>query len=326
MKSLRYLLILLIVLTFLAVILVLKNQRSAIPAGIKNVSVENTSEIDRIVISSGNNKISLEKENEGWRLNDSFEAKINAIDLMMNMLQRLEIAAPVSRSQQNLTAKKLINAGRHVQIYKGNRVIRSFYIGYDTTGIRGTIFLKEGSKTPFFLKLKGYSLSDISLLFSPDIRFWRDNTLFNYQPSDISDIQVEYPGSLSQSFEIIAGTENRPVLVNKSTGKIMNNADNKSILNYLYYFSGVKYQLTENDSIPAPGKNLLFAEIKIRDVSNTLVHIKLFRKTNRLSSPDMHQFDLNQCYGKINDEEEIITIRYVDIDPILRELDDFLKK
>jgi hypothetical protein len=59
MKSLRYLLILLIVLTFLAVILVLKNQRSAIPAGIKNVSVENTSEIDRIVISSGNNKISL---------------------------------------------------------------------------------------------------------------------------------------------------------------------------------------------------------------------------------------------------------------------------
>jgi hypothetical protein len=40
----------------------------------------------------------------------------------------------------------------------------------------------------------------------------------------------------------------------------------------------------------------------------------------------MHQFDLNQCYGKINDEEEIITIRYVDIDPILRELDDFLKK
>ncbi len=326
MKSTRYLITLLIVLVIVALILVLKNQKSTIPAGLKNVAVTNTHEIDKIVIWSGTDKVILEKPDQVWRLNNSFEVKKTAIDLVLNMLQRLEIAAPLPRNYQNIAAKKLENTGKHVQLYKGDQIIRSFFIDYDTTEIRGTIYMKEGSKTPFFLKLKGYSLSDISLLFSPRIRFWRNNILFRYQPTEISGIRIEYPGNKSQSFEIDTRVKNQPELIKIHTGEKMQDFDYKSILDYMYYFSGFEYHSIETDSMPETDNRLHFADIRITDGSNTTVQVKLYRKARGTNSKNTRDFDLYWCYGKINDEEEIIAIKYVDIDPILRELDDFLKK
>jgi hypothetical protein len=72
MKSARYLLIVLVVLVIIAVILVLKNQKSTIPASLKNVAISDTHEIDKIIIRSGTDKIILEKPDQMWRLNNSF--------------------------------------------------------------------------------------------------------------------------------------------------------------------------------------------------------------------------------------------------------------
>lgn len=326
MKSTRNLITLLIVLVIVAVILVLKNQKSTIPSSLKNVAVPNTHEIDKIVIRSGTDKIILGKQNQVWKLNNSFDVKKTAIDLVLNMLQRLEITAPLPRNYQNIAAKKLENTGKHVQLFKGTQIVRSFFIDYDTTEIQGTIYMKEGSKTPFFIKLKGYSLSDISLLFTPQIRFWRNNTLFRYQPSEISGIRIDYPGNKSQSFEIDTRVKNQPELINILTGQKMQDFNYKSILDYMFYFSGFEYHTIETDSMPETDNRLHFADIRITDDSNTPVQVQLYRKARDTHSMDTQDFDLYWCYGKINDEEEIIAIQYVDIDPILRELDDFQKK
>ena len=326
MKSARYLLIVLVVLVIIAVILVLKNQKSTIPASLKNVAISDTHEIDKIIIRSGTDKIILEKPDQMWRLNNSFEVKKAAIDLVLNILQRLEIAAPLPRNYQNIAVKKLENTGKHVQVYEGDQMIRSFFIDYDTTNIQGTIYMKEGSKTPFFLKLKGYSLSDISLLFSPQIRFWRDNTLFRYQSSKISSIRIEYPGNKSRSFEINTKGKNQPELIEINTGEKMQDVDYKSILDYLYYFSGFEYHALDTDSMPETDNRLPFADIRITDDSDNRVRLRLYRKARKNHSVEKQNFDLYWCYGKIDDEEEIISIKYSDIDPILRELDDFLKK
>lgn len=326
MKSLKYLIILLSLLLIVALALVLKNHKSTIPATFQKVAVPNTGEISLITITSGADQIILARENGDWRLNNAFKAKKEAIDLLLNMLQRLEVAAPVPRRYQAIAAKKLVNQGRFVQIHAGNHLLRSFYIAYDTSEILRTIYLKKGSKIPFILKLKGYSLSNISLLFSPQVRFWRDNILFNYKPSDISAIQVDYPMNPSQSFIISIRSENRPELVKTSTGQSIKNADNEDTRHYLYYFSGVEYQLPDTDSLPLTDDDLLFAEIRITDVSDTTIHVRLYRKALKTSSDDTQKYDLYRCFGRINEENEIISVKYVDIDPILRELDDFLKK
>src|SRR4030042_2787733 len=325
MKSLKYLLTLLMLLAIIAIVLILRNHKSTIPAAIKNVSVGNTGEINRITIRSGTNLVMLARENGDWRLNNAFRVKKTAIDLVLNMLPRMEIVAPVPRNYQAIAAKKLENNGKHVQMYSGNHLLRSFFIGYDTSESQGSLYMKEGSQTPFFLKLKGYSLSDISLLFSPQVRFWRDNTLFNFQPSDISVIQIEYPMNQSQSFEIKILSENQPELIKTMTSEKMKDSDNKSILQYLYYFSSVEYHLPDNDSLPAIDENLLFAEIRITDISNTPVLVKLYKKVLKINHSNAQHDVLNWCYGRISDEEQIISIKYVNIDPILKELDDFLK-
>jgi hypothetical protein len=326
MKSLKYLIILLSLLLIVALTLVLTNHKSTIPATFQKVAVPNTGEISLITITSGADQIILARDNGDWRLNNAFKAKKEAIDLLLNMLQRLEVAAPVPRRYQAIAAKKLVNQGKFVQIHTGNHLLRSFYIAYDTSETLRTIYLKEGSKTPFILKLKGYSLSDISLLFSLQVRFWRDDVLFNYKPSDISAIQVDYPLNPSQSFKISIRSENRSELVKTSTGESIKNVDNEDTRHYLYYFSGVEYQLSDTDILPVTDDDLLFAEISITDVSDTTVQVRLYRKALKTSSDDAQKYDLYRCFGRINEENEIISVKYVDIDPILRELDDFLKK
>ena len=326
MKSLKYLIVFSVLLAVIAILLVLKSHKGTIPGAIKSVSVPNIDEISQINISSGVDQIKLVKENGTWSLNDVFKVKKTAIDLVLNMLQRLEIAAPVQRDRQALIAKKLENTGRHVQIYSGNHLLRSFFIGYDTSESRSTVYMKEGSKKPYFLKLKGYSLSDISLLFSPRVRFWRDNILFNCKPAEISVIQVEYPGNQSQSFTIRINPDNKPELIKTITGEKMKNSDVNEVFHYLYYFSGISYHLPDTDSLPSMNDSLPFAEIGITDISGTQVQVKLYRKALKINSGETQQFDLYWCYGQINNEEEIVSIKYMDIDPILKELDDFLKK
>lgn len=326
MKSLKYLIILLVLLLIVALALVLKKHKSTIPATFQKVAVPNTGEISLITITSGADQIILARENGDWRLNNAFKAKKEAIDLVLNMLQRLEVAAPVPRRYQAIAAKKLEHQGKFVQIHEGNHLLRSFYIAYDTSETLRTLYLKEGSKTPFILKLKGYSLSNISLLFSPQVRFWRDNVLFNFKPSDISAIQIDYPMNPSQSFKISIRSENQPELVKTSTGESIKNIDNEHIRHYLYYFSGVEYHLPDTDSLPVTDDDLLFAEIRITDVSDVPVQVRLYRKALKISSGDAQKYDLYRCFGRINEEDEIISIKYVDIDPILKELNDFLKK
>ena len=326
MKTHKYLFILLTVLILLAAFLVLKNQMGNIPAGMKNVAVENTDEIDRITIWCGTDTIILDKQDQEWRLNNQFAVKKDAIVLVLNMLKRFEIASPVPRNYQNIAVKKLENYGKHVQLYKGKQIIRSFFIDHDTTEIQGTLYLKEGSHTPFMLKLKGYSLSDISLLFSPHIRFWRENIIFRYQPSEISGIRILYPGNPSQSFELDLRIKNLPRLVRISNGEEIHDFDYKNVTDYLYYFSGVAYRPLETDRLPAATAGSYFADITITDDSENDIRLKLYRKVrddNTGSTPD---YDLYRCYGKISDEPEFISIQYEDIDPILKELDDFLKK
>ncbi len=268
----------------------------------------------------------LAKENGVWRLNNTFKAKKEAIDLVLNMLQRLEVAAPVPHRYKAVAAKKLQNQGEFVQIYAGNHLMRSFYIDYDTSETLRTIYLKEGSKTPFILKLKGYSLSNISLLFSPQVRFWRDNLLFNFKPSDISVIQVDYPMNPSQSFKISIQSEDWPELAKTSTGESIKRVDIEHIRHYLYYFSGIEYQLPDTGNLSLTDNDLLFAEIRITDVSDVSIQVRLYRKALKSGSGSAQEYDLYNCFGRINEEDEIISFKYVDIDPILKELNDFLKK
>ncbi|HJX71822.1 MAG TPA: hypothetical protein VJ346_07720, partial [Bacteroidales bacterium] len=115
MKSLKYLLTLLMLLAIIAIVLILRNHKSTIPAAIKNVSVGNTDEINRITIRSGTSQVILARENGYWRLNNAFRVKKTAIDLVLNMLPRMEIVAPVPRNYQAIAAKKLENNGKHVQ-------------------------------------------------------------------------------------------------------------------------------------------------------------------------------------------------------------------
>lgn len=287
--------------------------------------MKNTDDIDKIAIRSDSIEILLMKEAESWRLNNMYAVKKDAINLVLAAMQRLEIIAPIPRSYQALAAKKLENTGKFVEISAGSRIIRAFYIDYDTSEIKGTIILNHKARIPFLVKMKGFSTSNISKIFSTDFYFWRDNTLFSYQPEDIASVSISYADSRNRSFKIIYDSERQPHLINQQTGKQMNEVELKSLSDYLYYFSNINYLPSDADAVNVLATNLLIAEITIEGKKMNNITVSLYKRPLEEIS-ESQKYDLNYCYGKINNEKELVLIKYFDIDPILRELNDFIKK
>jgi len=182
------------------------------------------------------------------------------------------------------------------------------------------------AETPFIIKLKGYPIKDISKIFSTDTWFWRDNSLFNYSPSDIVRIKINYYPDQKKSFEIINHKSDKPELIALSSGEVPENVDLKSISRYLYYFSNINFQYSNNSVYKQVKTQSSFATIFIEDDRHTTTSLNLFKKIVTDNNQEPPVFDMNVCYGIINNEKEVIEIKYMNIDPILKELNDFLKK
>lgn len=327
MKSYRYLIAVIIALLVITIVLVFKSNNSNFKNRAKEIAIQNTGRIDEIIIRSDTTSVFLRKvKGDNWKLNNTFNAKKEAVKLILGMLERFEIKGPVSRKYQAIVARKLENSGKHVEIYSGNRLIRSFFIDYDSTELQSTIYLGSGAKKPFIIKLKGYSLSDISLLFSPEIRFWRDNTLFGYQATDISAIQVEYPDKKNQSFKIVMKSGKLPELTNPFSENKIENPDYKSLHDYLYFFTNIKYQRPDSNISSSLTNKMLFATILIAGKSNDSLQVRLYKIPVNRNLKNGRDDNMNWCYGRIGNETEAVLIKYGDIDPVLREMHDFLKK
>ena len=95
---------------------------------------------------------------------------------------------------------------------------------------------------------------------------------------------------------------------------------------YRYYFSNVKYYPTENSNRNVPSKKQFLARIEIQDKKGKEITVELFKKQKITDDNKSLSFDLNYCYGYINNEKKVVLLKYLDFDPILREIDDFLKK
>ncbi len=328
MKSYLYLIIAVIVLLAIAVGLHFKNNSGSLRGGEKEFSVKNMDAIDKIIIRSDTSSILLEKEKEYWRLNNSLRAKKDMVKLILTALPRLEAISPLPRNYQAVATKKLQNAGTNVEVYADERLVRAFYIDYDTTEVKGVIILNQKAKMPFLVKLKGFPEGDFTWIFNPELSFWKDNTMFSYTPDDITSVSIKYPDKKHHSFKIIFHPQNSPELFNPETGNKMNNVNFKMMNDYRYFFSDLKYYPVDPpDTIVLTG-DLVMAEVTLQDKAGKITTIKLYKKP--LAPIDNNNnpagYDLNLCYGTINNEKGVVLVKYLDIDPILRELDDFLKK
>jgi hypothetical protein len=297
-------------------LLLLFEKRSPFGNGNSSFSSEPKSEITRIELSDGRQKLTIEKAGENWLLNGKSETRKSGILFITRILKEIRIKSPVSPElfETEITAKGIKPV--RVKVFERRKLIKSFMVYKTPSNTYGNIMkIREGSK-PFIVCVPGYE-GDIGSAFTLNELFWKPYSIFSLLPSEIGSVDFENMSDTANSFSITI----KDHLYTLSSGqKILTGWDSAYVERYLSYFARIPF---ESWAFEIEGEERRIIEtspplfrITVTPVRGVKIVLTLWEKMTGEGSSKTK--DSDRLIGKTDSSEELFIIRYFDIDPLLK--------
>ncbi len=287
-----------------------------------DLQFQDTSKITAFSIESKSVKVLVEKKENGWTVNKSYHANSQIIKRLFRIYNNLNISIIGRKDSTKTYIQKLKNSGTKLQFLKNEKVLATYWVGNYYPAKRSTLLMND-KELPAFVTAPGLS-SDIAKFVVADDIFWRDKRIFDFEPEEITKIELKDFQNLNFSFELNIEGENYQL---KNTNENIVDHDKDKIARYMSYFKGIRFEsLTENftfeqiDSIIGQ-KPQYEISLSIKEYGN--LNLKLIAKAD---SVNKNKQDLNYVYGIINNKTPLLVISYFAIDPLLKEIDYFSSK
>jgi hypothetical protein len=285
----------------------------------KLFALNNPKETDRINISNSHENITLVRVNNHWSI-DNREIRQDLINTLLGVSEGLDAISPVSHDQYDSILKKLDN-GIIIKFYHKNRIIKALKICKSNNSIYGIL---DNSKNPYRLSLRGFPDIDLTKIYSASKEHWMINILFDFDPSNIKSIHLEYSIKPERGFQIEKMNDGQLYLSKNGHFSPLQNTDPEILTEYLGFYNDIKYYQLDDSTkikIELDEKQKPLFHLKLNGVNDTITEIWGYNKPKTESdSTDPYEF-----YAKCR-EKGIILLKYNDFDPILVDLDYFLKK
>ena len=324
-KNILYI-ILIVGLIIIAVIFYLQNEKSTLLPGSSDFALDEDQQVDSISLKQDSVQFTLVRKNNNWSLNGTIPARKRAVTNFLDILTGLQVEAPATRSNQDEIIDLIHQNSIHVKIYRKGRLIKN-YLVEDSKYKRGvTYMMMEETSSPFLMSYPGFS-GDLARLYHVDPVYWRDRTIFSYSGIDIRNAKVEYTSKAKHSFELNY-INDQFSLIDLSNNKEIEAVNTSRASRYYSYYSDIRYEDIVNrkslkDSLEAVSP---FCKVTIRDKNDQVVSLQAYRKPSKGVKDAFGQtsaYDLNYLYGKLSEYEEILLIKYTEIDPLFKEIDYF---
>ena len=259
-------------------------------------------EITRIDLTRNNESISLLKENDAW-LVEGKETRKSAVLYLVRILTEIQIKSPVSEEifREEIEEKSVTPV--KVKVYEGKRVLRTFLVYPTGSNIYGNIMKRSGRSRPFIVYVPGYE-EDIGYLFNADGLFWQPFTVFNLLPSEISSVTMLNHADTTSSFMIISSGKSFVL-----TG--ISGWDSTRVKRYISYFTWIPF---ESRAFNQLGDIKPIYTITVKRSSGEEIALKLWEKYELRTG----ERDSDRLYGKVTSSDDLLIIRYFDIDPLLK--------
>ena len=198
-----------------------------------------TASVGRIFLSSNDGKsVTLDRTDSGWRVNKQYKALAAPLNALLQTLATQKALYPVPENAHNYIVKAMAGNSIKVELYdkKGDK-IRIFYVGSEAPKYTGTYMLIDGAEKPYVVQIEGNN-GYLTPRYSPELKDWRDRTVFDVAPDQISSIKVTYPEQPINSFTLVQ--QGNKVSVDADSSLIRNNAFNERRATvYLKFFQNV---------------------------------------------------------------------------------------
>lgn len=297
---------------------------------LRNISfaIEDLNEIDQIVLKTSTKKIELNQINGIWKVNGKYLVKERAIQNFLMALNRIELKSPVSKIERSQVASILKSDGILVEINKNNKSISSYYVSKPSMNKSKTYMMMENTDKPFHVHIPAFKGS-VAELYVIEENFWRDHTVFNYQPQHIKEIKLEY-AQKEKSFSLTNYNDGTFSVKSLKDNSYLENFNVEHVANYFTYFQGVEFEKVLDDLKLVQVDSILSSEpylkIAVTDFNKDENSICIYRKPPEKELDEFgHKanFDYNKAYATLNDSREIILIQYYIFDPLLKEINYF---
>ncbi len=243
-------------------------------------AVKNIDEIRKIRLSDKNGTTTvLEKKSNHWQVNEQWKANPNAINNLLETIQRVSIKYIPPRAAVPNILKDIATNKIKVETYnQTNRLLKSYYVGGVTNDELGTHMIMVGATAPFVTHIPGFE-GTLRARYLLDEYDWRDKTIFQEKIDNIQSLSIEYPKQKNKSFLLERRDGAYEVLpFYESTPKYNRTVEKGLIEKYLVGYDHLVAEAFENnnplrDSI---SRLLPFSTIRLKTVSGAEKELRLY--------------------------------------------------
>lgn len=315
-------LVLLALLLAVSVWLILTRRSGTYARSAVEFAVTDTNLIRSVEITDRRGKLMLIKHDFTWLVNGSTPVRKDRMKGMLVLLSRLEVISPVSRSRSEEVARHLQNEGKHVVITLDRGEAKEYFVSYDTTETNATYMMLKDADTPFRMEVRGFKRRDLEALYATDERYWRDNLLLNYLPVQIQYVSLQNRRAPASTFHLARKTGEG---FEMSTGMVPGDwfePDPARLQQYLGYFYGIRFQAYADFSEDIPMEYEYRKEpdyvLEVGNSAGQRTSLSLF-PVFEVDAEGNKKMDLNVLYARIDDDDEMVVLKYLEIDPLLKD-------
>ncbi len=150
----------------------------------------NLREVDQVVMKSPSGEVDLKFVENRWRVNGSFPADRNLIEVLFATLQQVEVKRPVARSMNDSIATHLRDNGVLVSLRDDDQPELEFFAGGNPARTLAYFVEKNGS-TPHVVVIPGYRVYVSGIFELPAIQ-WREKLIFDINWTNFRDLAAEF--------------------------------------------------------------------------------------------------------------------------------------
>ncbi len=289
------------------------------------LSVKDTASVTRIFMANKNGKKVLLERNQGQWLVDGQPADLTKVNLILQTLYTMKVLKPVEPGAIHTAIEILAIKGIKTEIYAGNKLLKTIYVGSETPDQTGTIMMLDGSNEPVIAHVPGF-VGYLTPRFIVDPIKLKSRLVFNHNSTNIANLQVIYPAQPNESFAILNGK------LSDATGNPVSMSDTNALKFYLNGFANLylegylnEWPQNEQDSVM---NQQPYCIVKLTDTQNLTTTLKVFYKPvgkrtkerYNLETNEAYTYDTEKYFAQINNTQTLAMIQEFSFGRILIKL------
>lgn len=299
-----------------------KGKASTLSEDARNFKYQDTAAITKIFMADKNGKqCTVERTSEGWKVNNKFLVRPDAILTLLETIKNVEVKRPVARQAKEGTLKVLAYRAIKVEIYAKDELVKQYYVGHETPDGEGTHMLLtdvesgDNYEDPFVVYIPGFT-GFLNTRYIVEEKHWRDLSVINYTPDKLKSIAYMNYQKPDSAFTVdILNTKS--FSLKNASGTVLP-FDEMKMKQYLAYFQNLNAEaiFTETDKRVADSlrKTKPFASFKITDHKNKShdyhFYYKLPPTFKNAEYGVKYKYDPDRLYVNFDNNKEWAVIQY----------------